>query len=311
MAAPAPLLQPDAGARAEIAEFLDAHDGAAVHHLPFTGAAWDELVAREPGRFAAAVTRDDDGRPIGFAQAGRPTTDDRWVAEMVVSGTSVADVGASLLVTLARTIAANGGGRVDLWATEPTPGHVEAATRAAFEPFRTLVQMKRPLPLDEATVRSALDTPDGPLRTRPFRPGHDEDAFLEVNRISFADHPDQWRLDRAELDRTMAEPWFDSDGFLLTEADSRLAGFCWTKEFADLDPPEGEIHVIGVHPDFGGRGLGRALVVAGLAHLASRGMGVAMLFVEGDNDAARALYTKLGFDITRTDRAFTRTIEPR
>ena len=107
-----------------------------------------------------------------------------------------------------------------------------------------------------------------------------------------------------------AEPWFDPSGFLITEVDDRMAGFCWTREFAEHDPPMGEIHVIGVDPDFMGRGLGRALVLAGLDHLADRGMTLGMLFVEGDNTAAVTLYEKLGFTITRTDRSFFARLKP-
>ena len=44
--------------------------------------------------------------------------------------------------------------------------------------------------------------------------------------------------------------------------------------------------------------------VAGLDHAAEQGAGEAVLFVEGSNDGARAMYDRLGFAVTRTDRAF-------
>ena len=99
------------------------------------------------------------------------------------------------------------------------------------------------------------------------------------------------------------QPWFDPDGFLLHERDGRLAGFCWTKvhEPEDgvmsegIEQELGEIYVIAVDPDFQGRGLGRQLVLAGLASLWDRGVSAGMLYVDHDNEAARKLYFSLGF----------------
>ena len=74
------------------------------------------------------------------------------------------------------------------------------------------------------------------------------------------------------------------------------------------EPALGEIYVIGIDPSAGGRGLGRSLTVAGLAHLADAGTPVAMLFVEADNAPARRLYDRLGFTTHHTRRVRSRPL---
>ncbi len=115
-------------------------------------------------------------------------------------------------------------------------------------------------------------------------------------------------MDRATLAARVVADWFEPDGFLLHERDGRLAGFCWTKIHRDVDPPVGEIYVIGVDPDAQGGGLGRALTLAGLHSIARRGVHTGMLFVDADNTAAVTLYERLGFVVRRRDLAFTATL---
>jgi mycothiol synthase len=173
------------------------------------------------------------------------------------------------------------------------------AAELGMRMVRELYQMRRPLPVDD------VPRPAEPLVTRPFVVGQDEDAWLEVNNWAFAGHPDQSGWTRETLAGRVAEPWFDPAGFLLHEEGGQLAGFCWTKVH-DTTPPMGEIYVIGVAPDWHGRGLGRALVLAGLDHLAGKGLRIGMLYVESNNAPAVALYRQLGFTIHQFDRAYDR-----
>jgi mycothiol synthase len=276
----------------------------AIRHAPLGDAVWHRLAsgavptgeADAPDFTAAWATSPDGDDIVAYAQVTRLPADTVGVAELVIDprfGDRLVDLGTPLLAR-----ALEGAGRhTHYWISDPSPAHLEVVARLGLIDHRLLHQMTCPLP---------LDVPDHlrGLATRPFVVGRDEEALLEVNRRSFATHPDQARMTRAQLDERMAQEWFDPAGCLLAELDGRLAGFCWTKLFAGYEPPLGEIHIIAVDPDFAGRGLGPKLVVAGLDHLASRGAGSGVLFVEGGNDAARAMYDRLGFVITRTDRAF-------
>ena len=184
--------------------------------------------------------------------------------------------------------------RAQLWIREVAEGDDEAALRHGFEPFRDLWQLRCELPPE----------PSG-LATRAFAP-HDMDEFVAVNNRAFHWHPEQGGLTAEDVRDRMAEPWFDADGFRLHHQQGRLAGFCWTKIHPDHDPPLGEIYVIAVAPDFGGRGLGRPMTLAGLEWLAGRGLTVGMLYVESDNHPANAVYRRIGFRHHHTDRAYRR-----
>ena len=184
--------------------------------------------------------------------------------------------------------------------SSPTEADDEAAAAAGLRSRRDLFQLRRPLPM-EAELRAAHPT----VTTRPFRVGHDEDAWLAVNNRAFAWHPDQSGWTRETLAAKEAEDWFDPDGFLLHERDGRLAGFCWTKIHAAERPPLGEIFVIAVDPDFHGEHLGRPLVLAGLHWLARHDLHNAILYVESSNAPAVRVYEKLGFEVTEVHRWWT------
>jgi mycothiol synthase len=181
-----------------------------------------------------------------------------------------------------------------------------------FERYRVLWQMRRPLYGSVPTV----EVPEG-IRLREFVPGADDEAWLELNNRAFAEHPDQGRWTKRDLDLRMTEPWFDPAGFLLAErvSDSRLLGFHWTKVHgttgvAHAHSPIGEVYVLGVDPDAQGSGLAVPLTLAGLRHLRGLGLDQVMLYVDASNTRAVRLYERLGFVRWITDAAFRRVVAP-
>jgi mycothiol synthase len=263
---------------------------------------WLELVQGGRPGFAGIIAREEEGRPVAYAQVSRGN--EAWELQLVVDPGRRDDftrLGPKLLRAGLDMIASEGGGPVYWWVSRATDAHVALAESVGLSAGRVLHQMRRALPTG---IPYALDT-------RPFVVGQDEDAWLEVNNAAFRWHPEQGGWTRETLATREAEPWFDAAGFRLHEREARLAGFCWTKVHADQTPALGEIYVIAVHPDFHGLGLGPALTLAGLDHLAGKGITVGMLYVDGENTSALGMYGGLGFTIDHSDQAFRGDVAPR
>lgn len=296
-----------AGDIAAVSELLDLA-AAADGHRPLDEHKWIDLVHGGRRGFAGLIAWEEGhDHPVGFAQLTRG--DGNWAVEYVVDPHhregEGPDIATDLLGWAIDMVGSEGGGHLHLWVPKPTEVHDRVAAAAGLSRGRDLLQMRRPLPLGEAEAGGRP-----PLAVRPFAVGRDEEAWLEVNNRAFSRHPEQGGWDVATLKERQAESWFDPAGFLLHERHGRLAGFCWTKVHDDHQPPLGEIYVIAVDPEFAGQGLGRALVVAGLDHLAALGLATAMLYVDSGNEAALRLYRRLGFDVDHVDRAYTGDVAP-
>ena len=281
---------------AEVSGLLSAAERADGHR-PLADHAWLDLVeGGRPGFAGLVAWEPGHPHPVAYAQVSRGNNS--WGLELVVDPHhryEMATIGPELLEAAVGVISEEGGGHVHWWVFEPTTAHEALARSAGLAPGRMLHQMRRPLPAEQTTD----------LVTRPFEVGADEGSWLEVNNRAFHRHPEQGGWDLDTLAAREKEPWFDPAVFQLHDRDSRLAGFCWTKIHHDHDPVLGEIYVIAVDPDFHGLGLGRALTLAGLQHLTTRGVPVGMLYVDADNPPAMKLYDSLGFTVHRTDQAFT------
>jgi len=132
---------------------------------------------------------------------------------------------------------------VGVWAHGDLPAARALAASEDLVPTRELHVMERP-------VREGDDVdpelPDG-FSVRAFEPGRDEQAWLEVNRLAFASHPEQGSITLEDLLERMGQDWFDPAGFLLVEDTTAtsdggahpLAAFHWTKREPGSAPRPG------------------------------------------------------------------------
>lgn len=278
----------------------EAHDG----FRPLSDHIRLKLIERSGPGFAAILAREEheeheeneehEARLAGYAQLAGAN---QSTAIEVVLASWARDHALTLTPLLLRAafdeIATRGGGSVNWWVHQPGELADRIADDVGLTLGRRLLQMRRSLPIAETTA----------IEVRSFVVGRDEPEWLRVNNAAFHDHPEQGGWTTDTLRQREAEPWFDPGGFLLHERDGELAAFCWTKVHGGATPM-GEIYVIAVDPRFHGLGLGKALTIAGLTHLADRGLRVGMLHVDAANTAAYAMYERLGFAVHHADNAY-------
>jgi mycothiol synthase len=192
---------------------------------------------------------------------------------------------------------------VRLWLMQATDRDDLDAATFGFTPERDLLQMRVQLPLPAEVTAGTR-----PVATRPFAPGRDDEPWLVINNLAFADHPEQGAWTLEDLHERTAAPWFDPEAFLIADNEdgTGLIGSCWDKLHLESTPVMGEIYVISVNPARHGEGWGRALTVAGLQWIADQGITTGMLYTTASNTTAVKLYLSLGFTIDHVDRSYVR-----
>lgn len=200
--------------------------------------------------------------------------------------------------------------KMKVWAHGDLPAAAALATSEGFERERVLLKLSRAVeglewpsswpagtPDDWPTGEGAAVTlPEG-VSLRAYETGRDDEEWLRVNAAAFAEHPEQGRWTAVDLRERQSEQWFDPDGLIVAEDADGLLGFHWTK----IEDGAGEIYVLGVDPRAQSTGLGKTLTLAGLAHLAARGVERVDLYTDESNARAVQLYRSQGFGVVRSD----------
>ncbi|WP_028279625.1 mycothiol synthase [Arthrobacter sp. H5] len=251
----------------------------------------------------------------GVAVVSLPRSpDENGVLELVVRPTyRNQGVGTSLI----KAIQAEDLPELRAWSHGNHAAAVELASNAGYMPVRELWRMRQTrAALEQSVLKRAAPDVVLPPRVilRTFRPGQDEEAWLRANAAAFAHHAEQGATTLEDFQARMAEDWFEPEGLILAvrEEDDHVLGFHWTKVHprSGSHPAIGEVYVVGVTPEAQGMGLGKALTVAGIEHLHSKGLQAIMLYVDGDNTAAASLYRALGFTRWDVDVMYAPGVEP-
>jgi mycothiol synthase len=205
-------------------------------------------------------------------------------------------IGRLLLANALDRAEQQGARQIDVWAYNDSPASTHMASQFGFTAARRLLHLHR-----HVGAAPHAEAPDG-VALRAFRPGVDDERWLDLNNTIFRGHPENgaWTLD--DLRARIAQPWFEASDLLMLEVHGALAGFCWLKVEERGDAGRvGEIYVIGTAPKYRGTGLGRFVLARALAHLNERGVKLAAIYVDESNAPAASLYESAGFHYHHVD----------
>jgi len=126
--------------------------------------------------------------------------------------------------------------------------------------------------------------------------------YVDLLNACFADHPSPISWTLGEVQYAQSRPGSDpSTSLLVSPADRPEDPVAFVRAALsplgeDGEAPIGEIRLVGVLPQWRGRGLGRELLRWGVAQLRARGAGRIHLAVEAENELALGLYRRTGFE---------------
>lgn len=142
--------------------------------------------------------------------------------------------------------------------------------------------------LDESIPDVSL--PQG-FTVRPIEGLHEVDKLIEAQNASFG-----WNWTLEDFLQVMQSPAYEVlEPFVIVAPGGRFTSFCYL--MLDKRNKIGMFEDVGTHPDFQRRGLGRALLYAGLKRLKAQGMVTAYMPYNSSLEAASSLYGSVGFRV--------------
>jgi len=178
-------------------------------------------------------------------------------------------------------------------------------SRLGFECVRRFLELR----LDMAKV-SEQDIEQAALGCRHLQ-ASEEDKLTGIQNRVFAD---TWGYNPNTVEEvtyfTNSSSYSPEDVVLAYDG-GKVVGYCWTRvacEGGAASGRRGRIYMIGSDPDHRGRGVGKKVLLAGLARLRSKGLQVAELTVDSENKAACALYQSIGFKVWKSSLWYEKVI---
>ncbi|MGO1622796.1 mycothiol synthase [Flaviflexus sp.] len=256
--------RPDQQAFKDFAALVEQHDGVEA----FGEASHRDVTEDRPARYLGLY---EDDVIVAFAVMGKEGSELAVHPDYRRQG-----AGRQLVEHVSQTVKP-----MRLW----SHGNLPAAAALAASLRLAVVRELRQLSRDIGDAQRPIGRDDVVLR--PYTDA-DADALVRVNARAFASHPEQGAMTAEDIPASGGE-------ISVAEAEGEIVGYVWIQR----DPAE--LYVLGIDPDWQGKGLGGWLTAHCLADLREGGADSVMLYVEGDNTSALVTYERAGFTLSRSD----------
>lgn len=178
-------------------------------------------------------------------------------------------------------------------------------SKLGFSPIRRFLELR-------LNIADIWELDIGPAATGcRYLQLNEENKLTQLQNCAFAD---TWGYNPNTVEEIAFQTSLSSfslhDIMLVHEGDKAI-GYCWIGTIFERGIPSarvGRILMLGVVPDYRGRGIGKKLLLAGITRLKSKGLQVAELTVDSENEAACALYKSLGFEVQTSTLWYEKTI---
>ena len=183
----------------------------------------------------------------------------------------------------------------------PESGMGEGLEQLGFSRVRTYLEM-----IWNQDEPPALDLPPG-YSVRSFQMG-DIPLLTQVQNDAFTGNWGFSPNTEEQIEYRTRMPNTSKSGILFLFDGDSPAGYCWTILVPAEHGARGVIGMVGVVPQYRGKGVSRHILHAGIKHLRSLGLAEVGLEVDRDNDPAVRLYTSTGFKETGERHWFERVL---
>lgn len=273
---------------------LVAAAGCNAVRLPLDAAALDGVLRgpRVLEEGDAMVLRGADGALCGYAALFSEPDLDAAMCAVGALAAALPEGGRLLAQAALERVRAKGLGemRANVRSGQPGEAMRSVLDGMGFKQVRVFQNMR----LERAHGRAAPGA-EG-FRLRPMR-ADEAEALRDVQNASFDGSFGFSANSTADIEGMLGQPSQAPERVLFATEGERVAGYVWfgPDSAADSAARAARVEMLGVLPQWRGRGLGAALMEAALEAMDKRGFQDVTLQVDSQNGTGRRLYARLGF----------------